>query len=194
MSWRENKAEWKTSAAGVLIYDSGSCCSVLLSPIPPPRGQRGARKKTTAHAGQFFYSSNFKIYWDWLVFANNSQANSSTKHWNQKRPTRLAPTPKQEAHGCKNVSWSVLSTEKKKKKSAQEHLKSARNKTAVKTGQFFFSFWLFNTFCYKQVHDNHWYKVSIILNNIPNENKQASSATFYKSKTLWNLREKINNI
>lgn len=191
MSWRENKAEWKTSAAGVLIYFLLFCPPLV--DTAPSWTERGQEEKHSTR-WSIFYSSNFKIYWDWLVFANNSQANSSTKHWNQKRPTRLAPTPKQEAHGCKNVSWSVLSTEKKKKKSAQEHLKSARNKTAVKTGQFFFSFWLFNTFCYKQVHDNHWYKVSIILNNIPNENKQASSATFYKSKTLWNLREKINNI
>lgn len=77
-----NKAEWKNPWCGVLLfwetltclqhhrvdslrYNSSSC--------------RLEEKSPNTHR-VLLYSSNFKIYWDWLVFANNIQANSSTKH------------------------------------------------------------------------------------------------------------------
>lgn len=103
----------------------------------PWRSQSGQEENDRTH-WSIFYSSNFKIYWDWLVFANNSQANSSTKHWNQKRPTRLAPTPKQEAHGCKNVSWSVLSAGGKKKKIRTRALKVCPEQNSCKNRTVFF--------------------------------------------------------
>lgn len=84
--------------------------------LPPPCGQqmvwqlqshqqalkkKKSKQRHSSHCS-LLYSSNFKIYWDWLVFANNSQANSSTKHEVRKRLGRLVgpvPTSKQEAHG-----------------------------------------------------------------------------------------------
>lgn len=87
------------------------------------------------------YSSNFKIYWDWLVFANNSQANSSTKHELERGLDGWRACPNIKTGG----SWLTVKMfcdqyYQPKKISAQEHLKSAQNKTGVKTGQFFFDY------------------------------------------------------
>lgn len=199
MSWRENKAEWKTSAAGVFIYDSDSCCSVLLSSIAPPRGQWGARRSQSGreendstHWSIFFTAAISKfIEIDWflqiivkLILPLNTETKRGRPDWPQHQNRRLMAVKM-----CRDQYY-----QPGKKRIRTRALKICPEQNSCKNRTVFFSFWLFNTFCYKQVHDNHRYKVSIILNNIPNENKQASSATFYKSKTLWNLREKINNI
>lgn len=60
-----------------------------------------------------------------------------------------------------------------KKNICTRALKSAQNRTGVKTGQVFLI--IQHILLQTQVYDNHQYKVSIILNNIPKENKQTSS-------------------
>lgn len=146
--------------------------------MPPPGGHRGvmttpvrARKKTTAHTGHFVTAAILKfIEIDWFLQIIGKlilPLNTETKRGRPSRPqhqNRRLMAVKM----CRDQYYQL-------KNKHTRALKSAWSKTAVKTGQFFFFFWLFNTFCYKQVYDNHWYKVSIILNNIPNENKQTSS-------------------
>lgn len=97
------------------------------------------KKKGTAHSGHFFTAAISKfIETDWFLQIIVKLI-SSTKHEVRKRLRRPAGQPQHQNRrlmvGCKNVSWSVLSTEKKK--SAQEHLNLPENKTGVKTGQFF---------------------------------------------------------
>lgn len=99
----------------------------------------GKKKKGTAHSGHFFTAAISKfIETDWFLQIIVKLI-SSTKHEVRKRLRRPAGQPQHQNRrlmvGCKNVSWSVLSTEKKK--SAQEHLNLPENKTGVKTGQFF---------------------------------------------------------
>lgn len=90
------------------------------------------------------YSSNFKVYWDWLDFANNSQANSSTKHDVRKRLGRLAGLTQHRNRrlmvDCKNVQWPILSTKKEKNKSAQEHLNLPKKQSRCKNRTVFFLF------------------------------------------------------
>lgn len=97
-------------------------------PLNPPVCIEG--KKHSTH-WSLLYSSNFKIYWDWLVFANNSQANSSTKHEVRKRLRRLVASPNIKTGG----SWLAVKMfrdqyyqPRKKKKFAQEHLNLPKTK------------------------------------------------------------------
>lgn len=130
------------------------------------------------------YSSNFKIYWDWLVFANNIQANFFTNMKSERGfDGDWTPTGGSQLT-VKMFLWSVLNNQRKE--NLHKSTSSAPKQNRCKTGQL----WLFNTFCYK-----HRFKVisniKSILNNIPNEKySQVSSATFYKSKIPQNLREK----
>lgn len=99
-----------------------------------------ARKKTTAHAGPFFTAAISKfIEIDWflqiivkLILPLNTETKRGRPDWPQHQNRRLMAVKM-----CRDQYYQPR---KKKKKSAQEHLKSARNKTAVKTGQFFFFF------------------------------------------------------
>lgn len=149
------------------------------------------RKKITARTGHFVTAAILKfIEIDWflqiivkLILPLNIETKRSWEGRPQHQNRRLMAVKmfRDQYYQLKNKCTRAL--------------KSACNKTAVKTGQFFF-FWLFNTFCYKQVYDNHWYKVSIILNNIPNENKQTSSfkCDLLQIKDPLKTWEKINNI
>lgn len=146
---------------------------VYIAPWWTARGHDSGQEKTTAHTGHFVTAAILKfIEIDWflqIIVKLILPLNTETKRGRPGRPqhqNRRLMAVKM----CRDQYYQL-------KYKRTRALKSAWNKTAVKTGQvfFFFSFWLFNTFCYKQVYDNHWYKVSIILNNIPNENKQTSS-------------------
>lgn len=146
MWWKENKTEWKKSAVRFLFYlkyvggwqhlwmnETGfiplstffylsilpPCGQQLVMMTPVPSSIKNLKKKNNKkHSTHWslLYSSNFKIYWDWLAFANNSQANSSTKHDVRKRLGRPVGQPQHQNRrlmvDCKNVLWSVLSTEK----------------------------------------------------------------------------------
>lgn len=188
-----NKPEWMKSAVGCVLsrwwkverltsFPSCSsficlCCHLVDRCRSWQHCKPCTGLKTKRHSTRWslLYSSNFKIYWDWLVFANNSQANSSTKHEVRKRLQWPQHQNRRLMVGCKNVFVIITINREKKKISAQEHLNLPKNKTGVKTGQIFFFLIISHILLQTQVYDHHQYKVSIILNNIPNENKQTPS-------------------
>lgn len=177
-----------------ILYLSDSSFTVLLLSMPPPGGHRGvmttpvrARKKTTAHTGHFVTAAILKfIEIDWFLQIIGKlilPLNTETKRGRPSRPqhqNRRLMAVKM----CRDQYYQL-------KNKHTRALKSAWSKTAVKTGQFFFSFDYLTHFVTNRfmiiidIKSVSYWTIFPMKINKP----QASSATFYKSKTLWNVRE-----
>lgn len=155
MSRKENKREWMKSGVGCVFwrrwkvvritpFPSCSSFTCLCCPLVD-RSQSWQHFKpcTKRHVTRWslLYSSNFKIYWDWLVFANNSQANSSTKHEVRKRLQWPQHQNRRLMVGCKNV-FVIITINREKKNICTRALKSAKkqNRCKNRTDIFFFDY------------------------------------------------------
>lgn len=139
MSWRENKAEWKSSAARFFIYGWFSLYLpplVYIAPWWTARGHDSGQEKTTAHTGHFVTAAILKfIEIDWflqIIVKLILPLNTETKRG---RPGR----PQHQNRRLMAVKMCCDQYYQLKNKRTRA-LKSAWNKTAVKTGQFFFVF------------------------------------------------------
>lgn len=151
----------------------------------------GLKQTGTAHDGHFFTAAISKfIEIDWflqiivkLILPLNMKLERGFSDPNIKTGGSWL--------AVKMFLWSLLSTEKKKNICTRA-LKSAKKQNRCKNRTDIF-FWLFHTFCYK-----HRFMIIINIKSVSYwtifpmkiNRPQASIVTFYKSKTLWNLRER----